>query len=460
MVLPTSSSTSIKLDSYFTNLINQTMEYERSQRLERLTQQRDANDLKKSIYTDLKASLEALHTQVKNLWSTQSSYALSEVSRKATVTSNQTGSTVLSATASSSAIEATYSITDITLSAKHRVASARQTVGPELALGLNGVITINGKEITISSSDSLYSITSMINSTAFEDGKGVIASVVDQRLVLESKESGTSSSMIISGAPFQTMGVIDAGNNFVNPLSTAKDASFKVNGLLVERSKHTGLTDVINGVTLDFAEDAEGKSAFVKIEGDAGSIKNAVTAFISKYNALQTYLEQKLTLKEIDEKTYERGGLADDYTVRSLRAELADELSISLSSGIFRNFTDLGITMGDDLNISLSDSAKFDEAIKEQLSDVKTFFDAKMTSLDSLLSTYIGTQGTVVYALNNFTDLSKDMEERIEAENTRLNARKELLTKQYAQMQEQLYALQYSQTTLTALQSYLKNLTL
>jgi flagellar hook-associated protein 2 len=443
MVQATSNNTSVKLDSFYTNLINTTLTYERQQKLDKLTAQRDALDVKKSIYTDLQGNIAALSSSVKSLWSTQGSYALTGVTRNASVTSNQSGSTVLSATATSTAKAGSYSISDISLSSTHRIASAQQSTS-ESALGIDGTSTINGVDFTISSSDTLYSIASKINSATYETGKGVKASVVDRRLVLESQNSGKDYKLSVSGTGLQSLGFIDESGALQNQLSDGLDASFKVNGMTVTRSSHTGLTDVITGVTLNFASDAKGNGATLNIADDVGTMKNSITDFLKKFNSLQNYLGQKLSSTKVDDTHYTRGSLADDSGIRYLKAQLADQMSLGTSFGSIRNLNEIGITFDKDNQLSVTDSTKLEAALKNNLDDVKSFFDTKMSGADTLLNQYTGTQGILNYTMTNFTDQKSDLDKRITTENSRLESHQQSLTQQYLQIQDQLTQMQYT----------------
>jgi len=452
-MVTSTSSTSSALETYFSNLLKQTLEYEKKQRLYVLEDQRDAIDVKKSIYTDLQSQLTSLRTQTKSLWSKESSYALSGATRNATVTSELNGTTVLSATASSDAVEGSYEITDISLSSKHRVSSNRQSSSTS-ALGYSGTITLNGREITVNLSDTLYSIASKINDASYEDGKGVTASVVDQRLIIESEESGADNAITANGTVLEKLGILNTEGAFLNELSEAKNASFKVNGLTVERSSNTGIDDVIDGVTLNFASDAEGQSATLKIENDVSSMKSAITAFVTKFNSLQSYLTQKLTTTKNDDGSYTRGALLGDSSARMIRSSLVDLFSANLNSGTYTKMLDIGLDLSKGFQIKISDSSKLEDALENNLDAVKIFLDSKMSAMDSLLEQYVGDDGTMNYTLSNITDQRSRLDTRITRENARLVTREKVLTDYYLNLQETLDSLQNSSDLLYALSSY------
>ena len=396
------------------------------------------------MYTDLKSSLDSLRSETKKLWSTQTDYALADASRKVTVSSNDSGSTVMTATADSDAAVGSYSISDIHLATTHRISSSQQFSNSS-EMGVAGTVTLNGVDITIGSSDTLYTLASKINSTTFADGKGVVATIIDRRLILEASESGSEAKMTMSGSALQSLGLINESGGFVNQLADGENATFKLNGMQVERSKNSDLDDVIEGVAINLASDAEGGSATFKVESDVSALTTAVNSFISKYNSLQTYLGQKLTTKKVDDTTYERGALLSDSTVRYMRSEISDAFSSSISSGDFQSFGEIGLALDDDLKITVEDSSKYTAALADNLDGVKSFLDNKMSKLDSLLEQYVGTSGSITYTLSDFTDQTTDIANRITKENDRLAAKKEALTQEYVALQTQLTQIQYDQ---------------
>jgi flagellar capping protein FliD len=110
----------------------------------------------------------------------------------------------------------------------------------------------------------------------------------------------------------------------VYTLQEAANAVFKVNGLTVTRSQNSGLTDVITGVTLNLAADAEaGKKATLTVNTDWSAARSAVDSFITKFNEVQTFIALKSSVESTTISgvtTYTRGTLADDNAFGDLRA--------------------------------------------------------------------------------------------------------------------------------------------
>ncbi|NPV87548.1 MAG: flagellar filament capping protein FliD [Anaerolineae bacterium] len=463
MVLSTSSSSSYNLDPTWMNLIELTLKAERQQRLERYTQERDNLDVRKSIFTDLKTALEGLDSAASSLKESMASYAASGIARTATVSGAPSGATVLTASATASASPGTYTIdfsySGASLAKAHSVQSDQQT-GSDVALGLTGTIEINSKVISVTNTDTLYTLSSKINSAGFASGQEVTASVIDRRLVLTANYTGTAYALALSqtGGVLDSLGIFSSGSlKADNVLSEAADAKFKLNGVEVTRSKNS-ITDLISGVTLNLASDAVGKTATLTISDDVTSLRKSIEDFVVKFNELQNYLALKTGSKKVDDKKYERGALADDFSIRGLRRELADLAGFSTSSGAFRNFEALGISLDNDLMLKITDVSKLNTALTSNFNDVKTFLDVKLTGFKNLMNGYIGTSGYVTYSMNSFDERRSALSRQIESEETRLAAREQQLLDYYYTLDEQMNTLLYQQKTLGTTLSAFSNI--
>lgn len=566
-------ATVTQLDSYFVNLINSLMTIER-QPLSRLEEQRNRLNVAVGVYQDARTKLLELQNAVYALRSNNYTSALKE-SRSLSIAERPSGSTVLTATASSRAVVGTYQITDITLAKAHRVrsdavsyidqalgyttgegyivlggADSRSVVlsqnladtvtgastaaidsgkkelgqgsyaievrnnsiagwqfrlvdssgkavsirngssstettsdwqtipsgGGAFDTGRGLVIqfgdgsayqagtaivnyTSQGARITVAESDSLLDIVDKINAATYAENDGVVASIIDRQLVLSAESSGTAYALNagkvidngiggISGVLHQ-LGLLASGSTDFKhaAIQEASNATFKVNGLTVTRSKNTGLTDVVAGVTLNLAADAEGKYATLSIVKDFSAAKTALNTFIEKFNAVVSYLEQKTSVTSVDSRTYTRGVLADDLAFSELRLRLFSLFMNAYSnSSAHSRFFDIGLSLNDSLQATISDTTKLEQALSSDLNGVQTFLDEVMQAFDIELGRFTGTRSSTSYVteavslLNNqMTDLNGD----ITRMNTYLTERQQYLYDQYAQIQAQLLSLTY-----------------
>ncbi len=553
-----------QLDSSFTNLISNLMVIER-QPLLRLTALRDTVVQKKAILTDLKTKLDALLNATKTLRPSDTFFSLSP-GRKVSVASNTTGSTIVTALASSTSVPGNYVISDVTLAKAHSVMSDRQAYSdqdldytgvifmggaesrsqitnttnaavsgfgtgesldggqPELGSGnyyietrtssgvqqfrivdsegksvnirkdgnagsytttwqnlpavgtfntgrgltldfsggfVNGTkgsgaasvtYTAKGTSLDIVPEDSLVDIASKINNASYPTGNEVLASIVDNQLILTAKYSGSQHTIKASGAILGSLGILNAGD-FKHVNSIANDASFKVNGLSVTRSQNSNLTDVVSGVTLNLTADAEGvgKSATITLIGDVTPQKNAISDFLRQYNGIQTYLSAKTAVTKKDDGTYERAALAGDSMMTALKLDLSRVfVSGYTNSGTLSRLRDIGISLDDNGQAAITDSTKLESALSNNYNNVKFLLDSAMTDMTNKLNRYTGTSSYVTTAISAADKESTRANGQITTMNERLAKKEQQLRDQFAAAQSTLQSLAYEQQTITA----------
>ncbi len=341
--------------------------------------------------------------------------------------------------------------------------ASKYTAGNLGSGGAQASYTAQGATITVDAADSLNDIASMINSAGYADGNGISATVVDNRLILTSKKTGVNHGIQATDAGttgdqiLNRLGVWN-GSAFVNKQQDPRDAVFTLSGFEVHRSQNTGLTNVISGATLDLASDAEGKTATINVAADYTQSKTAIKDFVSKFNVLQSYLGAKTAVTKQSDNTYKRGALAGETVFSGLRTDLYRLIGgNTANAGSFKNLSEIGVTLGDNLQLSLSDSGKLDSALQTNYDSVKKLLDAAMSAVDTQLGRFTGSGNYLDQAIKSTESDYDDLTDQITAMNARLDAREEQLTDQYAQYQTQMIMYQYTQSTLstiTSLMSY------
>lgn len=142
-------------------------------------------------------ALSALKSNLSSLSSAAS--ALNSSTAFDTVAATSSDTSVATVTSSTGALAGTYQLSVSKLAQTHKIGSAAKS-STSTALGLTaGTVVINGKGVSITSSDSLTSIATKINSA----DAGVTASIIDggtnsAYLTLSSKTSGASGKIQIS----------------------------------------------------------------------------------------------------------------------------------------------------------------------------------------------------------------------------------------------------------------------
>jgi flagellar capping protein FliD len=149
----------------------------------------------------------------------------------------------------------------------------------------------------VTTDQTLADIRDSINKAAYATGKEVVASLIDGKLVLESKNSGTAYSIDYTGASSGTI-LSDLG---MTNLQTATDAEFSVNGIFMTRSKNNGLDDVVSGLTVNLGALVGSGTLFVVLVvtvslGWLGTVAGATATMIGQI--AEVWVLYGLTMRE------------------------------------------------------------------------------------------------------------------------------------------------------------------
>ena len=320
--------------------------------------------------------------------------------------------------------------------------------------------TAQGASISVDATDSLNDILTKINSATYADGNEVQATVVDRRLVLTAERTGTSGAITLddtSGTVLQDLGILQSsGGGSGGTLATgaelhpAQNAQFSINGITgIERSKNTGLTDVIQGLSIDLK--AEG-SATITVEKNTDGVVDDVKSMLEKVNDLMDFIQQKTEpVKGSDDTngnpTYTAAPLSTDWSVRWMRQNISSVLLGEYSGAVGDNpryLVEVGISVNDAGKFELSDSSKLTAALNDNFGAVQDLFDNILTNLDNELDKYVTGEGSIISSTQDSisTELT-DLNDRIDSYEERLQVKEDALRNQYAAIQSQLISMTY-----------------
>ncbi len=293
--------------------------------------------------------------------------------------------------------------------------------------------TAAGTSISINSTDTLRNITTAINAASQPEGRDFKASIVANKLVLTGSQTGENHTMLFTDG---------AGLGFGADLQPAQNASFTVNGMNISRAANINLNDVIDGTTINLSSDAEGKSARLSISATSDKAAGLMKAMVDKFNSTLTHLKDKLastpTTNAEGKTTYTRGPLSGDLGFSGLRLDMINRINRNISnSGSYKNFAEIGISFDKDMKLTL-DSSKFSDALKNHTSDVTALLDTGLGDLNSLVSRYAGSNGSLASTLTTIEDQRKSYDKRIAKYNENLTIRKQTLYNQYLGFQTQI----------------------
>jgi len=271
----------------------------------------------------------------------------------------------------------------------------------------------------------------------------VVASIVNDgtnyKLVISSRETGLSNGFMINNNLTNNSGTVVT---FAGNTQDAIDAVFTVNGLSITSDSNT-VTDAVPGVTVNLLKPG---STSVKVTTDYSSIKDNLKTLVTQYNKLrQFYMQQK------------GGALANDSVIREA---LNDVKSVLLESnangGRYHYLSEIGLEVTSTGDLKL-DENKLNTAINSYSSDLQKLFQGSgnvngaLDDLKGILSNLDGTAGLIKTTRSSIDTSSKSMRDRIDAQQMRLDIRRQELVKTYSAADQAMSKLKSMSSSLSNL---------
>lgn len=390
---------------------------------------------------------------------------------------------VATASASQNAASASYAVEVFQLARAHTIASASglttsggapltaATPLVELAgVNVGDQFVIAGQTFTITADDTLSSLRDTINTAAagMPEDQQVTASILDNRLVLQRTQTGEDPIVLAdtTGSFLQSVGVLDGFGNPANELLSAQNAFFSVNGAVIERSANTGLTDVLEGVTLNFY--GTGTSE-ITVGPDTEAIKTAIQTFVDAYNAYAEIVEFHGQYDNTDPTNPIPGLLQDDSMAREIIANIrrtATQLmstthtaenstySYNGNEGVMNSLQHVGIwTTGTENRLSIVDMERLDTLLEQEPEMVEQLFRGVQSPTGEreggiALSLYNVTRdyssdldGWIDVRIEGIDEEIKRYDETIDRMISAMEAKESLLWKQFNAMDEAVGAM-------------------
>ena len=328
---------------------------------------------------------------------------------------------VSGATNSFTAATGTYEIDVTTLAVAHRYHSDAQA-GTKTALGYDGVFSINGEEITVTSDDTIESLVTKINTAATSMGTpSVKASIIGTSLVIESSVTGTGSDISMSYVSGDD--VLNGLNMFAHE-RVATDLNATIDGVGVSAKKNTGITTFISGLTLTFAHTG---SADLTVARDTSSLKTFIDDFITGYNTMMGYMKDYTAMNSAGGD--DNGLLQGDMLANNIQSKSRLILtSINKNPGQmnqdFNTLYKVGIWFKDkDNEISIVDEDKLTNALENNFEEVEALFRGYGSSnggkgvlrqFEEYYNTLLDpTEGSITVRTNSLTADKTRMNERL-----------------------------------------------
>lgn len=342
------------------------------------------------------------------------SYKLNDLKLQGTFSSKKAVSgddSVVTASAAAAASNASYTVQVKQLATADSVSStqisgfdAAKTLTSQLPGFAPGKITVGGKVVDVTTSDTLNSLVDKINKAQ----SNVQASVINNRLVLSSGQTGTANALSVGlgGGDYAisdgdnddntansnvltSLGVY-TGTTFNNYLLQAGDAEAYINGIQVTGSSNTiaqavtGLTITLKAVSQSVGtsgnpvQDLKGTSLQVSV--DTQKTVTAVKAFVDQYNSVMSFIQDKTGY---DPQTKIAGDLFGESGILQIQLSLRQMVG-SAVSGLdpkYNTLAQVGVsTTSKDPTLTFNES-NLTDALTNNPGAVASLFGANRTDL-------------------------------------------------------------------------------
>ncbi|NLN16827.1 MAG: flagellar filament capping protein FliD [Firmicutes bacterium] len=395
-----------------------------------------AMEQRKNKYQEEKNAWRDINTRLLNLQNNLDSLLAPDLFQRMAATSSKAD--VVTASASSKALDGKYDIEVEQLAQAHRVASKRfdEVDSP---LGLEGTFKINEMDITIEADDSLIAIRDKLREA------GILANIVDNTLILTAKETGLAGAFTFKDddGVLADLELVE-GENFKTVLQEPLDAIFTIDGLKVTRSSNT-IDDVVEGVTFQLRDVGQG---VIEVKKDNDRVIQAVKSMVQQFNSTYGFINEKMG----------EGALLQ-----------GDQMMLRLQNSLRRVFMDpvAGSSLGS-VGISISkegimslDEAKLKKALEEDPAGVYELLGSKdgaIARAQEFIKTYTKTDGLLAEKQKVYDGRLRDLERRMEDFERRMELRQANLERQWSQLETALsYSLSQQDwltSQLTALQYF------
>jgi len=297
--------------------------------------------------------------------------------------------------------------------------------------------------VTVNANTTLTQLADLINKAP--DNPGVTAAVVNSgtgttpfSLVLTANTTGEDNRISIV-TPLTNLALTElqgAGGSSLN-------ASLKLDGVTYERQSNTGITDVLQGVTLNLKGTGNGS---LQITSDTSVIQDSVKGLVK---ALQDAFQDVDTKTAYDNQTRTFGPLASSGALRGLSGELRALLGTRINTGgVSTSLYDLGLEFNRDGSITL-DEDRLTQELAEHPEAVKTLFVGKtgVPGLGTLLTDKLSditraSSGLIATEKQATQEQINRLDTNITASKARLDRHFDTLARQFAALDKYAAKLQ------------------
>lgn len=341
----------------------------------------DTNTAKLSAYSTLQTKLEALRTAASPLRNPRVLTGTADVFNTKQTLSQASGTTtassLLAITAASNAEIGSHSITINRIATTDTITStvAQPDSTSTVPLTANTTLTVGGTAVSLTNAMTLTQIRDAINNV--KSTSGVAATVVQAsanayRLVLKDTSTGKAITLSDdrSGAALTELGLAQSGAT-----DTSLSAEMIVDGVTATRATNS-INDLIDGLSIQLYQPDAGHAITVDVSNNLTGVSDAVASFVAAYNDFVDYVKTQRAVSS-DGSVSKDQVLYNDTLMQTNYRNMQGIIStgaIGLSSGALKSLGDIGIDLGSDGKLSVTDNTKFEDSLLNNLDQVKSLF--------------------------------------------------------------------------------------
>ncbi|SLM29206.1 FliD (modular protein) [Desulfamplus magnetovallimortis] len=236
----------------------------------------------------------------------------------------------------------------------------------------------------------------------------------------------------------------DSETDTYKPYDSSLNARFSVDNIAYQRQSNDGITDVIQGITLDLKETG---ISTIGVDSDFEKVETMLQEVIDSINTLRTDLTEK-SRYDVDKE--EKGILFGEMAITRIDDELKNFMEQNLNiDGAVTSMYDLGLTIDSDGILSI-DSDKFRDVLSSNAEDVIKFFTGDSENgvegfgdmLYDKMRSYTAADGLLVAKRDSTQTLIGKLEEQIEKDTALLNKRYDTMTTRFVELDSYMRQMQ------------------
>lgn len=310
-----------------------------------------------------------------------------------------------------------------------------------------GSFTLNGVSLDYNvNTDTLSTVLARINAS----GAGVTAAydAVNDRVTLTNSITGDLGISVseTAGGLLGALGLTTGATTV-----SGDNAEFSIDGGPTLISASNTLDATAHGLTGLAVTITTETTQTIEVGADTDKMRDKIDAFISAYNAVQTWIDEKTKITSANGKV-STSVLSTNREVQDWTRQLRGLAfgPVSGVSGTIDRLDDLGIDFSSTGVLSIEDTAKLDAALLDHPTDVEAFFTTGTTGFaakfDTLLDSMTDSTGDTQETL---AATNTDLDEQIAAIERRLEQQREILTSSFIAMETAQSRIQSQSAALT-----------